>query len=1045
MRYTYFVPPQIRKRELKIQLFLFFALLVFMTSPVLYSFASSGYSSWITNPSADNMYGGLAAEDKVPEMENSEEDAHSHILLNFLIKLPDGITNALQGSSNSDYNFSIDGIILGRLASGTTVNYTGFDFGNNNPWSSIGAVVYRCLRNACLGGMMIVYLVGIGKNVFMTGEKALTSLKEHFATLIFMFVLVYAMPQILDMMIYVRDYILKTIHDGLYSSGIATSTSTSIIEEYRNIAVNEMNLFNVLLYTGAAISTLWYLFSYLKIAMIQAMLFGLFPLIAILSNFNRKLFQDWLWMFIGNILVPFLDFTILLMPVVVDNTVSTNGLLKALLKLCIIMCAIPARNAVLRLVSIHSGLSVGGGFGAIAGLGAAAVSAGRSMVQGARNAKSLANRESDMDTSASGDSSPDMSKEFGEDVRNMESLVDASDQVETSGYGTGDESENTEAAFEKSQDAVDGIVADGTGEDETDLTGQTESEEPAIPDADYESEELGDGVDATGTPAHEELDVPLQDADVVSMEDGSEAVAGGNPELDNVQGPVEMLDVDKEADQAENPSGVASIENGTEHSGSETSTVEAGTSEVTSAVSDAANHGINGESADRDVDQTGTAAKVALPQVESRNDDGYQASMKEYGESENLAKFNDARFKNLENMDAANNRLSGLKSQEARLESDRSSKAALYAEAKDSLNAVSRDTSSAVRDANHNVELASNNLQSAKHEQVAARENVASMANNQSASRAQRAVAEERLQMANQNVAQAQENYNKAKEAQTTAQKNQTERVEQATRSINEHRQALNDATKRVEDNSHAQRVENARLTQAKQYEEKFRNVAQSFGMSNRGYTNADDFKRQRMVDGRMRSLANYKNFNSSNFRNVLSPEERSQFQRERELHAARAKRIEQTRNILTGNVAGAVNGADTMAGKMAVGAAAGGAKAVHTAAQVAAFAGGGIVGSFGGAAGAVAIGGLAAKTAGSGKAVANATANVLQASNQAEPKRVPETSNPEKQHDSVASQKQNTVRPTKRSTGKPSSSRKIITDNAKNAGGDPEINKIIK
>lgn len=1044
MKYTYFVPPKTRKLEFKIQFLVFFAILLFMGSPILRVSADGGYSSWITGSSADNMYGGLAAENKVPEMENSEEDAHSHILLNFLIKLPDGITNALQGNSNSDYNFSIDGIILGRLASGTIVNYTGFDFGSNNPWSSIGAVVYRCLRNACLGLMLFAFYFVIAKTIPATGEAARKNLKESLTTLIFMFVLIYVMPQILDMLIYWRDYGLKLIHDGLYSSGIATSTSTSIIEEYRNMAINSMTLFNVLLYTGAAISTLWYLFSYIKIAMIQAMLFGVFPLLAVLSIFNRKLIHDWFWMFFGNALVPLFDFTILLMPVVVDNTVSTNGLLKALLKLSIIMCAIPARNAVLRLISMHSGLSVGGGFGAIAGLGAAAVGTGRSLAASAKSARgSLANRESDMYNSSDGNNYAEMSKDFGSDADKMTNLVDAaSDQQGATSDGAGAGNDEAENAFEKSQEALEGVVADGSGEDETELTGRTDSEEPDVPEpeAETENEEFESEEDATGTPAHEELDMPAPDREETPAESVPNAAEDNSADQGNGQEP---------AGEPHNDLG----ENGNpgdgnvDHPGSETAVAENDAANTVAAADNGAGHGVNAEGAGQGTDQTGTTTKATLPQVEGRDDDRHQASLKEYGESEKLAKFNDARFKNLENLDAANSRMSGLKSQGAKLESDRSTKATAYAEAKENLNAVNRETSSAVRDANHNVETASNNLQKAQREQITATEKVAALDKN--ASREQRAVADARLQMANQNMAKAQESYDKAKEAQTAAQKNQTERVAQATQNVNEHRQSLNDATKRVEDNSHAQRVENARITQAKQYEDKFRNMAQSYGMSSRGYANADDFKRQRTVDGRMRALANYKNFDSANFRNVLSPEERSQFQRERELHVARSKRIEQTRSIMTGDVAGAVNSAETVAGKVAAGTAAEGAKVVHAAAKGAAFVGGGVVGSFGGAAGAVVVGGMAARAAGAGNATVNATANVLQAANQAEPKKpketTPDPSYAGNQRGSTATQQTRPARRNGQGTGKQPSGRKIITDNARNAGSDPEINNILK
>lgn len=1040
MQRNYFVSEKSRKREFRIKLVLFFAIMMMLCAPMQQVYA---YGSWVTNSASDSMYGGLAAQDKVNEMENSEEDAHSHILLNFLIKIPDGITNALQGSSNSQYNFSIDGIILGRLAAGSTVNYTGFDFGNNNPWSSIGAVIYRSLRNACLGGMMFVYLVILAKNIVMTGEKARTYLKEYLSTMVFMFVLIYIMPQLLDMVIYWRDTILKLVHDGLYSSGIASASSTSIIEEYRNIAVNEMNTFNVLLYMGASISTVWYLLSYLKIAMIQAMLFGIFPLIAVLSIQNRKLIHDWFWMFIGNVMVPFFDFIILLMPIVVNNTISTNKILKALIKLFIIMSAIPARNAVLRLISLHSGQGIGGGFGAFAGLGMTALNAGRNMLRGAKNnAGNLANRESDLEKSE-GATSPDLKSAFEKDVDSLEKVVGTSAgafaSASADGYEDGHDDENS-SAFEKSQDAVEGMVGgtDTQTEDETDLTGYTEEGEPAVPE--YEGVETDEFApqDQSGLPGAEFDAIPIPEALDTHNEEGQVSAENVTPaEADNLND-VTLAERNGSSDGQPSETGSQTMDSSSELVKAEGVNVPDGES----------SHGANGNGADKDLDMTGLSAKASLPEIGDTAGHGNVVSMQDYNEPEQLSRFNDARFKNLQALDGANERLSTLKTQENGLEASRANHAAAYAEAKENLNAVRQETNSAVNSANHEVEDTSRNLQNAQREQISATENKAAMDNNAQASHEQRVVAETRLNTANENVRKAQEASDQAVARQKAAMDDRKEKMAAANERVKESKQALDNAQNKMENNANGQRVENARIMQAKQNEEKFRNISQSYGMSNRSYTNADDFRRQRMVDGQKRALANYKNFDSGSFKNTLSPEERSQFQRQRELQANRNKKIEMAKNIAMGNVTDAWNTAETTKGKMV---SAGGAligKAAQGAAKTAAFGAGAVVGAFGGVGGAAVVGTAASKLVGKNTAAIDFAATQAQSVEQPENPYKPGSKYPgndESLQQAAAKQPQ----PTRKAAGKTSNgqvnSKTVITQNAKNAMQDPDIGEIVK
>ena len=122
-------------------------------------------------------------------------------------------------------------------------------------------------------------------------------------------------------------------------------------------------------------------------------------------------------------------------------------------------------------------------------------------------------------------------------------------------------------------------------------------------------------------------------------------------------------------------------------------------------------------------------------------------------------------------------------------------------------------------------------------------------------------------------------------------------------------------------------------IKKAEAQEEKYASIAGQYGMKDTKYTNAADFARQRKIDEIKRTHANYKNFNSSGFRNSLSQEEKAAFSREQQLHERHKKvgRAAAAAGMLAGGAAGTVIGAF------------GGEKGMKAGAMMGGFAGGGV------------------------------------------------------------------------------------------------------
>ena len=810
------------------------------------------YGSWVTDTGGQSIYGVAPVSGSSTQEDGTSTDTFTKKILNFCLKLPDGIRNALTGDG---YNFSLDGIILGRLAaggSGNSVNYTGFDMSDGNLYGTVGAVIYKTLRAVVLGGMLLMYMYMLATHVFKSGEKSRAELKEALMRLVIMFLLIYIMPQIVDIVIYLRDFTLSLVYRGMTSSGMVDAnrmgTNAELITVYRDMAYSEsgFGFFTFLLYLGVCIGCVFFLWEYMKIAIIQMMLFAIYPVVSLLSVHNKKLLSDWWGMFFSDCIIPVMDYSLLLIPVFIGEAMGeVHPMLSAIMQVAVIAQTVPARNAMLRIFTNATGIATGGGFGGLGMLGMMAMAALR---RGAFHGGFGENHAGGGAELPDADTSQEIAEQFRNDLKPLYDM-EQRDVIEGAGkgmdgFGAGSDVEDIMSVSDESIKDLVGNDADQPQQEPSDGAYGTEGDhmEEPVPEIENFS---ADNEDESVQKAEEELN---------AMQEGGGATLSGNNTISDLSGAGEY-DMEKEPEPqmpyADTVGGVLPVDDDT------------GVSGMPQAVS--SGNMENGQVDEKDFRSYRPASSSGggSAPVYQQHDMEHQAQEGQgdtYHEPKALYEFNTLRGNNLKRLDEANQQAEVLQNRMSTLSEAHRGHEAVYA-----------DRRAAFESAKNECSIAKTNYESTGREY-------------------------------GKNSAELQE----AKAQYQTAEENM--RAKQG--NMEEARKKLQNSQADMDKQKSAIESNRKEIKKAVAKEEQYAGIAKQYGMKDTRYGSEAEFTRQRKIDEIKRNHANYKNFNSGGFKNSLSPEERAAFSREQQLHE---KYLRASRAMtVTAGVAGAVAGVAT-------------------------------------------------------------------------------------------------------------------------------------
>ena len=260
--------------------------------------------------------------------------------------------------------------MFGRLAQSTDVSYTTFELTDGNVYGVVGATVYAVLRGFIYSGMLISYFIFLTK-AQLGSPKAREELKSNTYTIIINFAMIYAIPQITDIILFAKDGLLYAVANALGVNG------TSILETMNRMYTANPSFIGGVVYTATAAASIFYAKDYISIALQQTILFGFYPGVALMGVHQKKMQKDWAAVYFSNMFIPVIDVVLFLIPYIIISAFGNNGTVPTaigIIIVCVIWSARAARIQLLRVFGNVTQTPAGRGLGAV---GAMALMAAR--------------------------------------------------------------------------------------------------------------------------------------------------------------------------------------------------------------------------------------------------------------------------------------------------------------------------------------------------------------------------------------------------------------------------------------------------------------------------------------------------------------------------------------------------------------------------------------------------------------------------------------------------------------------------------------------
>lgn len=402
-----------RKRKIWMLFLLTFTLLLNTSSFSVYAGAAADTpvarelfsdESW-TSGYSTNIYGDYDAAD-VPDSVDDDPGLIEGLFIELVKAIANGV-NFLSGS----IGLSLDSVVYGRVNGNAGIASFTFELTKGNPYGLVAAIIFQILRGFCYIAIVVMVFARTSLHMYSSNTpQGRANYKSMLSHGVLTFLMLTAMPYLLDVVLYLRDTILYGLSRTSESTGLFGNVSVGLIDMFEDAA--DSSLLAAFVYFAASIFTFYLAFSYVGIAMSFLVAFVAFPLIAAASNVKRGLLGSWVSQVSYFVAVPIIDATLFLVPAFMLRS-HVSGII--VLMSC--MSIVPARKLFSNLLGLNSGGSDLMGLGAMIATGrlvGGAVKTGmnfRKRIQDAKEDKEMANYYDDLDLASKGngtgaDSSP---------------------------------------------------------------------------------------------------------------------------------------------------------------------------------------------------------------------------------------------------------------------------------------------------------------------------------------------------------------------------------------------------------------------------------------------------------------------------------------------------------------------------------------------------------------------------------------------------------------------------------------------------------------
>ena len=255
----------------------------------------------------------------------------------------------------------------------SNVAYYTFELQANNPYGAVGSLVYNIIRGVIYVLVAVMFGAKMAAAAWKRGRGASTiAAKEAVKSAAFVILALALMPNVLDLMLYLRDLLLYAIAKGVYGNSYF-SGSTSIITAFRDLVTEAENgesagalILNTIMYDALGILNVVYVFVYIGVALNMTVLFIMFPVAVLKSTYDKRMFGQWLSIMLACILVPVGDTALLAIPCYMGKNFSSNfggssSLALGLVQIGCCMMLLQARNMVKQSIGVSTGIGEGSG------------------------------------------------------------------------------------------------------------------------------------------------------------------------------------------------------------------------------------------------------------------------------------------------------------------------------------------------------------------------------------------------------------------------------------------------------------------------------------------------------------------------------------------------------------------------------------------------------------------------------------------------------------------------------------------------------------
>lgn len=246
-----------------------------------------------------------------------------------------------------------ENIIYGRVKTGVgnvgvSVNNFSFELEPNNMYGIAGAWIYSVLRGIFLIGILAFFMYYLAKESVTVSARERSKLKENIGFVILAIFLMFAMPNLVDLFIHLRDVILHAIAKQF--NGSAFEAMGTLADNFKAQAQASRGLVDACEYMGMVIITVYLAFVYIGMACAMTIVFSFFPMFVIFSFRDHKILNEWVTFTLGVIATPLIDAVLFVIPLIA----SRINVASDLIKLILCMSIIPARGMIRRLLGFSS-------------------------------------------------------------------------------------------------------------------------------------------------------------------------------------------------------------------------------------------------------------------------------------------------------------------------------------------------------------------------------------------------------------------------------------------------------------------------------------------------------------------------------------------------------------------------------------------------------------------------------------------------------------------------------------------------------------------